>query len=55
MVSALASVGAVRIPALAVHCVVFFDKTFTLIVPLFTQVCKWVSVNLLLMGNPALV
>ena len=38
------------------HCVVFLDETLliTLTVPLSTQVYKWVPVNLMLGGNPAM-
>ena len=36
------------------HCVVFLVRHFTLAVPLSTQVYKWVPVNLMLGGNPAL-
>ena len=35
------------------NCVVFLDKTL-FIVPLSTQVCKWVLASLLLWGNPAI-
>ena len=37
------------------HCVVFLGKThITLMMPLSTQVYKWVPVNLMLAGNPVM-
>ena len=38
------------------HCVVFLGKAliFTLMLSLSTQVYKWVEVNLMLGGNPAM-
>ena len=53
MVSALDS-GAVRVQALAGDIVLHsWARHFTLTVPLSTQVYKWVPVNLILRGNPA--
>ena len=54
MVSALDS-GAVRVQALAGDIVLHsWARHFTLTVPLSTQVYKWVPVNLILWGNPAM-
>ena len=36
------------------HCVVFLVRHFTLRVPLFTQVYKWVPANLMLGSDPAM-
>ena len=46
---------AVRVRALARDIVLCsWARHFTLIVPLFTQVYKWVPANLMLGGNPAM-